>query len=132
MALLLEYKFYSEKCRLLLQTTWGWPVPPALGVARNQSSSSTSIALHIQESEVMCPLGSFSLHRQQNWRREQYYSKEQPHNCFKLCLLFQYQKLLSPTNATRFLCSSPATRCRRSPRVWNALPGNSPGEIHQD
>jgi len=71
---LLEYGFYSEKCRIILKTVPGCPAPPALGVTRNQSSSSTSIALRIQESKVMwsswCPLDSFSLHSQQKKQLE--------------------------------------------------------------
>lgn len=128
MAFLLEYKFYSEKCRILFQIIGGWLLPLALGITRNQSSSSTCVALHIQESKVTwrswCIQNWTPFYytgcKRENWRRQKYYSQAQTRNPFKSSLLFQYLKHLFSTKVTRFLCSSPATRCWRPPHIWNS------------
>lgn len=101
MAFLLEYKFYSEKWRILLQTLGGWSVPLALGITRNQPSSSTCVALHIQESKVIwspwCIQNWIPFYytgsKKDNWTRQKYYFQGQPQNSFKSSLLFQYLKL---------------------------------------
>lgn len=126
MAFLLEYKLYSKKWRILLQTIGGWPVPLALRITRNQSSSSTCVALHIQESKVIwrpsCIQNWIPFYytegKKDNWRRQNYYFQGQPQNSIKSSLLFQYLKILFPTKVTRFFCSSPGTRCWRLPCIW--------------
>lgn len=128
MAFLLEHKFYGEKWKILLQTIGGWPVPLALGISRNQSSSRTCVGLHIQESKVTwstwCIQNWISFHytgcKRDNWRRKKYYFQGQPQNSFKSSLLFQYLKRLFPTKITRFLCNSPATGCWSPSYIWNS------------
>lgn len=107
MAFLLECKFCSEKWRILLQTIGGWSVPLALGRKEtsqetgNQSSSSTCVALHIQESKVIwspwCIQSWIPFYytgsKRDNWTRRKYYFQGQPQNSFKSSLLFQYLKL---------------------------------------
>lgn len=94
------YNFYSERCRILLQTTWRWPVSPALGVTGSQSRSSTSIALLIQESNVELQVSTGFLFIT---RTAEGTAGEENNTIPKqrLALLCQYLKHLSPQKCHR-------------------------------